>query len=164
MANTYRILITGSREFDSLALLTFELALAIGESGAHRDEITVVHGGAQGADTMAAQVAEGYHCRTEEHRADWEAPCRPSCQRGHRRKRRDGSTYCPAAGNYRNAEMAALGADVCLALFQPGAASRGTSDCVRKALDAGIPVRAFGEVPEWVTAAGDVSATPRRRE
>jgi hypothetical protein len=142
----YRILITGSRHFGNLALLTFELAFAIGESGAHRDEIVVVHGGAQGADMMAASLADHYGCRTEEHRADWEAPCRPSCQRGHRRKRRDGSTFCPAAGNYRNQEMVDAGAAVVLAFFQHGAANTGTSDCVRRAEAAGIRVKRFSDV------------------
>jgi hypothetical protein len=132
----YRILITGSRHFDNRALLTFELAFAIGESGAHRDEITVVHGGAQGADTMAAQVAEGYHCRTEEHRADWDR-------------------FGKSAGPRRNAELVALGADVCLAFLMPcakpgcrqgldGHASHGASHCADIAEKAGIPVRRFG--------------------
>jgi hypothetical protein len=141
----YRILITGSRDFDNPGLLTYELALAAGKSGLPRNEVVIVHGACPtGADAQAAGFAAMHGYRTEEHPADW--------QQG------------KSAGPRRNAAMVALGADVCLALFQPGAASRGTSDCVRKALDAGIPVRAFGEVPGWVKAAGDVSATPRGGE
>jgi hypothetical protein len=46
--------------------------------------------------------------RVEVHEADWAGPCRESCRRGHRRPSRDGGDHCPAAGNYRNIDMAEL--------------------------------------------------------
>jgi hypothetical protein len=44
-----------------------------------------------------------------------------------------------AAGMARNSHMVALGAEVCLGF--PGRGSRGTWDCLKKAVDAGIPTR-----------------------
>lgn len=41
----------------------------------------------------------------ERHPADWAAPCRSTCRRGHRRRMKGGIIGCPAAGNYRNQDM-----------------------------------------------------------
>lgn len=57
--------------------------------------MTVVHGAAEGADTLAGQVAHGYGWTVERHPVDWKQ---------HRR----------AGGPRRNAEMVAAGADLCL--------------------------------------------------
>lgn len=45
----------------------------------------------------------------------------------------------PSCGPKRNSHMVSLGADLCLGF--PGPNSRGTWDCLRKAVDAGIPTR-----------------------
>ena len=45
------------------------------------------------------------------------------------------------AGMERNTHMVGLGAHICLAF--PGRWSRGTWDCLRKAVDAGIPPRLY---------------------
>ena len=45
------------------------------------------------------------------------------------------------AGPYRNQQMVDAGADVCLAF--PLLNSRGTYDCMRRAEEAGIPVKVF---------------------
>lgn len=105
-----RILITGSRAWTDRAAIRRALANAGGVFGAHPQEVTIVHGGARGAE---------FGCRVEVHPADW-------------------PRHGKAAGHRRNAEMVALGADVCLAF--PLGESRGTRDCVRRARDAGIPV------------------------
>jgi hypothetical protein len=44
------------------------------------------------------------------------------------------------AGPTRNREMVQAGADLCIALHRSLASSKGTKDCVRKALAAGIDV------------------------
>ena len=77
----------------------------------------IVQGGANGADQLAREWARLRHkpCFTFE--ADW--------SRGAK------------AGPERNAKMIASGADLVVAF--PG--GRGTADCVKKALAAGIPVR-----------------------
>jgi len=78
----------------------------------------LIHGGAVGADTLAAQVAEELGIRTEAFAADWE---------NHKRK----------AGPIRNAAMVARKPDLLLAF--PG--HRGTANMTRQAIAAGIPVR-----------------------
>lgn len=90
---------------------------------------------------MAEKVSDTHDWPTEEHPADWTAPCRDTCgKRDHRRPGRGGVEYCPAAGDYRNQEMVDAGADVCLAFFKHGARNAGTADCARRAKAAGITV------------------------
>lgn len=45
------------------------------------------------------------------------------------------------AGFARNAEMVALGADLCVAFYKQGAGNKGTDHCASLAGKAGIPVR-----------------------
>lgn len=144
----YRALVTGSRDWSNpLAVYN---ALADACAVAHEQGYTrfiVVHGGCPtGADkhanrwTRFPDAFPDMPVLEEAVPADWDAPCRTECKPGHRRQR-NGSTYCPAAGNYRNQKMVDKGADLCLAFFQPGAANRGTSDCVRRAKRAEIPLK-----------------------
>jgi hypothetical protein len=135
-----RVLFTGSRHLNINRpdhRMPIYLTLRHIET-AHPGPHTLVHGDADGADQIAAQAAGFLGWATEPHPADWTGPCRDTCRPGHRETRRDGVEYCPTAGNYRNARMVALGADVCVAAPLPG--SRGTWDCVRRAKAAGIPV------------------------
>lgn len=103
-----------------------------------------VQGRYQGGDWLAEWVALDMRAEMEwefdRHPADWEAPCRPECKPGHRRNYSHRPEFCPAAGNYRNDEMTALGADGWIALYKRGAANTGTSDGIRRATAAGIKV------------------------
>lgn len=108
-----------------------------GRPGPHR----LVRGDADGWDRLAGDVASQLGWQIETHHANWETPCRNTCKPGHRRRRRDGTDYCPAAGNYRNQAMVGAGADVCVAA--PGATGSGTRDCMRRAKAAGIPVMSW---------------------
>jgi hypothetical protein len=136
----YRILVTGSRDWDDIDLLTCELKAAIGEAVSLGRPVVVVHGDCPtGADAMADRLARSAGLTPEAHPADWEGPCRASsCKPGHRRRRRDGADYCPAAGLFRNAEMVAAGADACLAFIRNGSA--GATGCADLAERAGIAV------------------------
>lgn len=111
------------------------------------------HGNAKGADNIAAAYAQHLGWSSLTHPAKWAAPCRDTCEPGHRRKWLPGRTMCPAAGVHRNQDMvdAALRAAwsekdgcpelldvVCLAFPLPG--SVGTHDCARRAAAAGIRV------------------------
>lgn len=62
------------------------------------------------------------------------------------------------AGVVRNSRMVAEGADLCLAF--PGPGSKGTWDCARRAVDAGIPVRMVSwserSAYRWAVRAGFV--------
>ena len=73
---------------------------------------------------MAARIARELGWEIESHPAEWK-------------------TYGKAAGMRRNAEMVALGADLCLAFPTP--ASIGTYGCMEMARKAGIKVIDLGE-------------------
>jgi hypothetical protein len=79
----------------------------------------VVHGGAQGADRIAKQEAQKLGLLVEEHPAEW----------GSLGKR---------AGLIRNAHMASLGADLCIAFWD--GRSTGTAHMMEEARKRGIPV------------------------
>lgn len=91
-----------------------------------------------GADWLADCWARWWGWEVERVPADWEAPCRSTCRPGHRRRRLDGTMYCPAAGDYRNAGMIARGADVCPAFIKDH--SHGATHCAALATRTGILV------------------------
>ena len=119
-----RLLVTGSREWADDAKMHDHLLTAAVEAGGYMegpDPITLIHGGCpRGADAMADVMAQVFGWLIEVHLADW----------------RMGKQ----AGHWRNQHMVNLGADLCLAFFVHGAANRGTSDCVARANEAGIPI------------------------
>ena len=109
-----RILVTGSRNWDDEAAI-YEALYAHDQPGA------VLVSGA--CPTGANRIAEDYATATfgwalEVHPADWDR-------------------YGKAAGFRRNAEMVALGANVCLAFIKNG--SRGATHTAELAERAGIP-------------------------
>jgi YspA, cpYpsA-related SLOG family len=120
-----RILITGGRSWSDRE--TIMHALLEASRGVHWSEVTVVHGGAKGADTIASELATGFGMKVEAHLADWQA-------------------YHKAAGPLRNQKMVDLGADVCLAFLQPN--SKGTANCIEKAKKAGIKTIIFEEISD----------------
>lgn len=127
-----RVIVCGGRDYRDRDTLVRWLAVL-------PPDTVIVHGECK---TGADAIAEDYwrDClgfETEKHPADWPGQCRDTCKPGHRKRRRDGSEYCPMAGNYRNQAMADLGADWCLAF--PG--GTGTADMTRRARAAGIPVK-----------------------
>jgi hypothetical protein len=126
-----RILITGSRDWSDYATFMRGVTVGIDTVIAQKPDdkhITIVHGGAKGADTMSETYVshvssylaqKGYQINTEVHKADW-------------------ATQQKAAGPIRNQKMVDLGADVTVAFMHEG--SRGTADCVARCQKAGIPV------------------------
>jgi hypothetical protein len=133
-----RILCTGSREFTDAPRIYMALS-----AFAPARRMTVIHGGARGADSIVHDWCEIRTDRIDEeiHLADWNRECTEKCFHAPRSK--NGKRYCPVAGNLRNQEMVDSGADICLAFFMRGAGNRGTDDCVRKAMRAGIKVETF---------------------
>ncbi|AFI24974.1 hypothetical protein [Mycobacterium phage SWU1] len=120
------MLITGSRIWKDRTTIWEALATEYHRSFSG---LTVVHGGARGADDIADRWAwgmkqEGWDVLPELHRADWER-------------------YGKRAGILRNIEMVRAGADICLAF--PLGNSVGTRHCMREAERAGIPVINFGD-------------------
>lgn len=133
-----RFAVTGGRDFRGAELVRHALSQM-------PDSATLVHGCANGADTLAVDYWVGVHERkVEEHPADWSGECRPTCRDDHRKQRWNGDAdYCPAAGVYRNQEMVDSGLDLLIAF--PG--GTGTNDMVKRCMSAGIAIidlRAFG--------------------
>ncbi|MDT0381401.1 DUF2493 domain-containing protein [Streptomyces sp. DSM 42041] len=126
MTAPYRVLVTGSRDWDSDERVWAALNDTRDEALITGRHLVVVHGACpRGADahaarwcTTATQFANGV--TEERHPADWDRHGR-------------------AAGFCRNAEMVQRGADLCLAFIKDG--SRGASHTARLAEQAGIPVR-----------------------
>jgi hypothetical protein len=115
-----RILVTGSRDWDQWD--TIVNAIEWVSKDVSFDQVTVVHGGAHGADSMADEIARGSGVKVEIHYADWK-------------------WHGARAGLIRNQEMVDAGADVCLAFIKNN--SRGASHCANAAERAGIPVRRY---------------------
>lgn len=141
-----RILITGSRVWTNAEMMERALFDAIAAAPCY---VTVVHGAARGADELAAALVATFDSRVscESWPADWDGPCRRACIPGHRRATKNGKSYCPAAGAYRNQQMIDAGAHLVLAF--PLNESPGTRDCIRRAERAGIRVI---DVPATVCA------------
>lgn len=112
-----RVIVCGSRRWhDRRAIERRLYDLAIAANG---EEITIVHGGAQGADRIAEQEAQKAGLLIEKHPAQW----------GSLGKR---------AGLIRNAHMASLGADLCIAFWD--GRSTGTAHMMEEARKREIPV------------------------
>lgn len=110
-----RVIVCGGREYtDQEAVSRALLHVWLTND---RPVMTIVQGGAQGADECARQVAATQSFPCETFRAEWE---------------REGKS----AGPRRNQRMVKAGADLLVAF--PG--GRGTADCVKRARKAGIPV------------------------
>lgn len=119
MSKPYRILVTGSREWNDEQGLRLAL---ISAWTPHQESAVIVHGACpRGADAMADEWASNYGVPVEKHPADW--------------------SEGKSAGFRRNAEMVSLGADVVLAFIRNG--SRGATHCADEAEKAGIRVRRF---------------------
>ncbi|MFH9823049.1 SLOG family protein [Streptomyces bobili] len=123
----YRILITGSRDWDDVTAIGAAIEQAVIDAGPR--PVLVVHGACpSGADWQADHYArwmrgKGVAIDVEPHPANW---------------RPDG-TFDRSAGFRRNAEMVKAGADVCLAFIRNS--SRGASHTAALAEQAGIPTR-----------------------
>ena len=115
-----RILICGGRAYANREAV--EIALSPYRyrpmGGSVPGEHVIIHGGAEGADTLADEWARKWVLRREIYRPDWKK-------------------HGKAAGPLRNSRMIAEGRpDICIAF--PG--GRGTEDMKRKARAAGIEV------------------------
>jgi hypothetical protein len=151
------MLVTASRDWDDIRPIERAIGLMAMEAAQFGKDLVVVHGNCAGGDKLASAVVRGrraqgwQHIHEEVHPAPWDAPCVPGrCPRnGHRRKRRDGSTFCPAVGPYRDEAMVAKGADACFAFVMPCSkrgclrpkphGSHGASTTADMAQKAGIP-------------------------
>lgn len=124
---SYRILVTGSREWDQWDVVEgalrneYERARAYGLVDSYgRVDAVLVHGGAKGLDQIAHEIWEAAtDCDVEPHMADWFSDPKE-----------------------RNQWMVDQGADICLAFALKWAS--GTGHCARAARRAGIPTIDLG--------------------
>lgn len=120
MTDTFRILVTGSRNHDDPYQVRRALQALVEMAQLRGQFAVVVHGDCpSGVDFYAAKWCEHTGTTVEAHPAQWD-------------------THGKAAGPLRNQKMVDLGADVCIAF--PVGESRGTRDCMARAEKAGIPV------------------------
>lgn len=116
-----RILITGSRTWTDY--ITIEEAFShcmkvyTAERGRWGNVVVVSGACPTGADAICESIAFRLGCEIERHPADWK-------------------THGKSAGFKRNAEMVALGADVCLAFIKDG--SKGATHTANLAEKSGI--------------------------
>jgi YspA, cpYpsA-related SLOG family len=113
-----RILITGERHWTCREVAETVLNRLVARYGPN---LVVIHGGACGVDQSFQVACETMGVAVEPHLADWKG-------------------LGNVAGPARNQEMVQAGADLCIALHRSLASSKGTKDCIRQALAAGIPV------------------------
>lgn len=137
-----RILVTGSRNWTDRDVIYRDLD-ALWDLASGR--FILMHGWCPtGADAIADSWGQLRHgVLVERYAAKWSDPCRDECRPNHRRFRSDPAelgltTYCPAAGNYRNQEMVDRRPDQVRAYQLNG--SRGTQDCIDRSRAAGLPV------------------------
>jgi len=124
MPDTYRVIVTGDRNWR-----IDELAIKVVRSlKAKHKGLVIVHGGCKGVDTSFGVACRIEGIPDEPHFANWEG-------------------YGSGAGPKRNQEMVDAGARLCLAFHRFLPNSKGTKDCVARAMAA--------KIPTWVTNAED---------
>jgi len=118
-----RVLVCGDRNWTNRASIYTQLYLL---RQLHIGPITVIEGGANGADKLAASCAWQLQMNVEEYRADW-------------------SHFGKAAGPKRNQAMLDTGIHLVLAFHPDLSKSKGTKDMTNRAAQAGVTVKIFTE-------------------
>lgn len=98
------------------------------------------HGECEGADLMFAEEWAALGGVVVAHPARW-SMCVRTCKPGHRKRRRDGSTYCPSAGFRRNKDMRDLAPD--LGVMAHVNNSRGTAMMAGLLEEVGVHIQPF---------------------
>ena len=117
--SNYRVLVCGGRDFDDHELM-FRVLNGI-LSDRWGEGLTIIHGGARGADRLAGSWAEYKGLDIEVYPADWKR-------------------YGKQAGFIRNAQMLEEGEPDLVVAFEGGV---GTAMMVKLAREAGVPVEGY---------------------
>ena len=124
----FQILICGSRHWSDREAI--EKALQQALEYLPKEDLTIMHGWAKGADQIAEDLSNEYHIGIRGYPADWEK-------------------HGKAAGPLRNQEMIDAGPDVVLAFTYNLEEAKGTKDTVTRARKANIPVFVFPDTDGW---------------
>ena len=117
-----RSLYAGSRDFTDYHLILHTMREQLHRCWTTGENLTIIHGAAQGADLLAAQAAAALGLEAEPHPAQWQE-------------------YGRKAGPIRNREMLESGIDNAHAFIsKPLEESKGTQHMVKIARKAGVPV------------------------
>jgi hypothetical protein len=128
-----RVIVTGDRRWYAPDLAVQVVNRLLFRYG---PDLVIVHGAAEGIDRSFAKACQALGVEQEPHPARWkELKAVGAVVRYDRRKH----PYNANAGPERNAEMVKAGAEMCVAFHRFLAESRETKDCVRRAIEAGIP-------------------------
>lgn len=115
-----RILVCGGRDFNDWDFLNQTLHHVVYDGGhTNYSKITIISGGARGADSLAIKWAKFFGCKLKEFPADWHK-------------------YGKSAGAIRNQQMIDEDKPDFVVAFPGGT---GTADMIRRAKKAGITVR-----------------------
>jgi hypothetical protein len=141
------VLVTGSRTWDDSTLIAHVLKQWLRQRYPSRPaELPMLrHGGAEGADTLAADLWRSWHLPLDLMRPRWKE-CGDLCSGdgGCRRTRPDrGGDYCSNAGFQRNHDMVDKQPypEIVFAFIR--ADSHGATDCADYAEERGLPVRRY---------------------
>jgi hypothetical protein len=96
----------------------------------------IVHGAATDIDRSFAEACQDTGIDQEAYQARWEDIDHPDAVIRYDKKNRP---FNSKAGPLRNQEMVDAGADLCIAFHRAISSSKGTKDCVRRAIAARIP-------------------------
>ena len=116
-----RVIVCGSRNWDLSADVAESIVLRMIWRAAPNRLTVVVGGCPTGIDRVFEVAARECGADVEVHEARWQEEGK-------------------AAGPKRNQRMVDLGADICVGFSEDLRRSKGTSDCLSRALAAGIPV------------------------
>lgn len=117
--SNYRVLVCGGRDFEDHELMFGILNGILSDQWGRG--LTIIHGGAKGADRLAASWAEYKGLDIEEYTAEW-------------------NVYGRSAGYIRNAKMLEEGEPDLVVAFEGG---RGTASMIKLAKEAGVPVEEY---------------------
>lgn len=119
-----KVLVTGSRDWTDEA----RIRMVLSEFILHGESLTVIEGGARGADEIAGRLADEMGFTRVTVKADWEK-------------------FGRSAGPIRNRAMLAMEPDLVLGFCKNG--SRGTMDCIHEASRRGVETRLYVESSLW---------------
>ena len=115
-----KVLVCGSRDWDNYSLIQEKLSLL-------PKNTTIIHGGCDGADSIASEISMNLGFQVIEFKADWKK-------------------FGRSAGPQRNQQMLNEGPDIVYAFHDDLESSKGTNDMVERARKKGITVKVFSSI------------------